>query len=975
MLPSNLRLNRKLQEVLIVAGLALLIFIPRLTDLGLFVGHDELMRNRQSRDSFVALAEGRWGDVYSSNFGATNLTWAKAAAETVRYVWLRWQGVNLTLAETIHYGPDIDPLPGAVFNGLITLAVYWFAKRLFDRRTAIVVVIILALDPYLLSESRILRTEAAFAIFNLLAVLSVALYVRYRQGSYLVWCGFWTAWAFATKFNGLILLPVIGAVLLVAMWGRRHTETWSGQFRRLLLDGLLWAGSALVVTFIIWPTLWVRPLEILVEHYNFVLNFGFTERDHIVFFFLGKTVAVLPALYYILVVLYKTTPLVWFGLAAFGWLVWHTWRRPQSDPLWAGFSFPVAGGLIIVGFSLFFIVAMAFGSFKTERYMISPVVGLNVAAGLGLVFVGQWLYQKWSRTTGASPLFWGVTLSLILIGHALFTWLSHPYYFSYYNPLLGGGTRAMTVLQLGSGEGVDLALDYLNKKPNSDDLTLVCGTNQPRCDFAAKGPAILNERALNAVHAQWVGADYVVSYIFQQQRGDYPPGVIEYLERHPGPEYTVKLQGIEYSKVYPAPAAQFVAASELTGISTLLGYSLSRQALTAGEDLTLTFYWENDGRVEQDMFVELSSPDGYVWAAEEAALYPEFEAQRETVGAILAGEAILSLPPGIPAGNYALKMGYRRPDGTLIGLFSLPAEGDTIRVDWPEKFEGVTASGPATRLNLKLGNALTVTGFEIDQTEATPGESLWLTLFWQATQDVTHDYVVNLRLLGPTGEEVTYRLGRPIQSGRPTNQWQQGQVVQDPWALDIPEDAAPGTYQLKLVVFDAKAETVAGQAALGQIVVLPREPISSPAQSAEAVARFGQKMALLDYDLYFDIATPTGITFSPAFFWQSLADFDDALDLSLTLREAGTGQVINTWQAPLAGSTEKAAWAAGETIEATYQFEVETPLQGNYHLDITVFTGTNGAQAEPLPLDNGPDQDYFRIENVQDKIIVRTLAN
>ena len=106
--------SKRNQETLTWIIGVILIFWPRTVDLGIFQAHDEKMRNRQSLDSFLAIAEGRWGDVYSSNFGATNLTWTRTVAKMIHYGWLRLQGVDVSLAEMVNYGPRFDPLPGAI---------------------------------------------------------------------------------------------------------------------------------------------------------------------------------------------------------------------------------------------------------------------------------------------------------------------------------------------------------------------------------------------------------------------------------------------------------------------------------------------------------------------------------------------------------------------------------------------------------------------------------------------------------------------------------------------------------------------------------------------------------------------------------------------------------------------------------------------------------------------------------------------
>jgi hypothetical protein len=825
---SKISSHRKFQEVLIWSVLALLIFVPRVTDLGLFLAHDEEMRNRQSLDSFLAIAEGRFGDVYSSDFGGTNLTWARTIAKVLQFFWLRLQGVTISLPDMVNYGPQLDAWPGAIFNAVIVLVFYWFARKLFDRKIAVVATVLLALDPNLLSESRILRTEAAFATFATLTMISIAVYVYTRRRRYLAWCGFWAAWTIATKISGVILAPAVGLALVGMVWAMRPTlETTRRQFERLAIDSLIWGGSTIASTFAIWPSLWGAPVQTFADLQHFVVRFGLTSPQRLVFFFMGETMSNLPPVYYVLVLLYKTTPLVWLGLGAFAWAVWQSRRekREPGEPTWVGIPFPPAGGAIVLLFGILYPIIMSFGTAKSERYMMGPICTLEVAAAVGLVWAGECIYRKWQARQAALIPFWAMVFVVIGAGHGLFTLLNHPYYFSYYNPLMGGGPSAVKTVQVGSGEVLDRAMAYLNSKPNPQKQVVVCGTNLPRCEYTSAGQTLLKRESFNALYADWVSADYVVTYIFQTQRGDYdyPPGVIAYLEKHPGPEYTATFQGIDYAKVYPAPHAQYVAASQLTGISTLLGYNIDKQSLTAGESVKMKFYWENDGRIEHDMFVQLTDTDNYIWSETTAPISPGFADLRNQPEAIIEGQAELTTPSYMPPGRYYLKMGYKSEDGKLIGRFKLPSGGDAIEVTLPEAFTSTPA--PSHNLNLNLGGELILAGYDLDPEQAAPGEQVWLALRWQALKAVERDYVVNIRLLDAQGKEAAYWLGRPVRSGYPTNMWQAGQVVEDPWRLTLPKTVAAGQYQVQVVIFDAANQQEVGRTSLqSKLTVIEHQP-------------------------------------------------------------------------------------------------------------------------------------------------------
>ena len=182
---------------------------------------------------------------------------------------------------------------------------------------------------------------------------------------------------------------------------------------------------------------------------------------------------------------------------------------------------------------------------------------------------------------------------------------------------------------------------------------------------------------------------------------------------------------------------------------------------------------------------------------------------------------MVSAPVGMPPGQYVLKMGYvDAQTGRSIGEFMLPANTDDISVELPMVFPSLEAVRAPTSLNLIIRDELNLVGYELDTNQTQAGESVWLTLYWQALVDVRHDYVVALRLLDATGAEVAYWLGRPVYSSYPTNGWKAHQVVQDPWRLVLPAQTVPGAYRLEVALFDAVTQSEVTSARLDTLTVL-----------------------------------------------------------------------------------------------------------------------------------------------------------
>jgi hypothetical protein len=123
---------------------------------------------------------------------------------------------------------------------------------------------------------------------------------------------------------------------------------------------------------------------------------------------------------------------------------------------------------------------------------------------------------------------------------------TRPYYFSYYNPLLGGAAKAPEVMMIGWGEGLDQAARYLNAKPGADQI-IAQAWYEEIFPYIFDGKTI--QKKLNDEPDDIQKADYYVLYIHQWQRQLPSQKTLQYFANLQ-PEYVVRINGIDYAKVY-----------------------------------------------------------------------------------------------------------------------------------------------------------------------------------------------------------------------------------------------------------------------------------------------------------------------------------------------------------------------------------------------------------------------------------------
>lgn len=850
----------KHRDWLLLIILACLTFPPRLIGLDQFLGPDEIAQWGRANKFMLALLNGDWSGTHlRDDTGNLTLMWLQAGATGLRYGYHWLQGSAVSVSDLIALDRPLDMLaevrfPLAVVNGLLVLLTFHWLKRLWGWQAAFIAGALLALDPFLLSESRMLRSEAIYTTLMGLSIVTLLLYLQgYRRALWL--SGIFGGLAVSSKISGLFLVG-FGPLILVGylvIYARSQTEPVSKLALRLpviLKQGAsalaIWSFGYLMTAILLWPALWVRPLAIIASIQR-TAEFAGLEGKTDERFFLGQLWENLPTYYYLLALPFRTTPLVWLGLLAVVvgggyWLIRQiagktkvgrdgfsplrpaeaetTNNNAEAEVRSDGFSRPrpaEAGTtnnrspdwqsvLILLLFALLYTLVFSLAANKTDRYILTTIWSLDILAGFGLVWLGN---QLAGRLTG-QPL--AESTGLFTLGALLvISWQAylvaqvHPYYTAYYNPLLGGQPQAAKIFQLGYGEGVQQIANYLNAQPQAEDLTLVCGTNAPRCQIFFDGET-WQSRTLNPVNGRWVLADYVLLYITQRQRDLYPPGIVPYLERQPA-SYVATINGVEYASLYPAPrAARYGEAARLTGLGTLLGYTFKPATeVRAGESFAITVYWHNEGQPAKTLSAQLVSPAGYTWVETTLTPRPGFETATQIEDSIVESTGQLTVPLGLTPGNHLVRFGFRltKEPQTFLPFKVSPPQNQILIAPAPLDPADIPVHH---QLDQSVSPNLKLVGHNLTDEARKPGQVMWLPLVWQAADTITTDYVILIRLLDAAGKEAAYWLGRPVQSSQPTNQWQAGQVVQDPWHLNLPDTMTAGDYHFEIALFDADTQ-------------------------------------------------------------------------------------------------------------------------------------------------------------------------
>ncbi len=92
------------------------------------------------------------------------------------------------------------------------------------------------------------------------------------------------------------------------------------------------------------------------------------------------------------------------------------------------------------------------------------------------------------------------------------------------------------------------------------------------------------------------------------------------------------------------------------------------------------------------------------------------------------------------------------------------------------------------------GGPILLRGAEVGMAQA--GDPLHVVLYWQAEDPVTTSYTVFTQLFDSAGQMVAQQDNLPVRGLAPTNTWQAGLVIRDPYDLQMPATVYPDGYRL-----------------------------------------------------------------------------------------------------------------------------------------------------------------------------------
>ncbi len=115
-------------------------------------------------------------------------------------------------------------------------------------------------------------------------------------------------------------------------------------------------------------------------------------------------------------------------------------------------------------------------------------------------------------------------------------------------------------------------------------------------------------------------------------------------------------------------------------------------------------------------------------------------------------------------------------------------------------------------VNAIVGENIKLLGFDLDRAQVQPGQTLELTLYWQPSALIAKPYVVFAHLIGGSNPATKSPIwaqmdNEPVGGSRATTTWKVGELIDDRYGLQVPDDAPTGEYEIEVGMYDAVTGT------------------------------------------------------------------------------------------------------------------------------------------------------------------------
>jgi hypothetical protein len=499
----------------------------------------------------------------------------------------------------------------------------------------------------------------------------------------------------------------------------------------------------------------------------------------------------------------------------------------------------------------------------------------------------------------------------------------------------------------------------------------------------------------SALVVNWT--DFVLEKAYESENSD-PKGLIDFLlTKYGGRIDTEPFQSFDLiayelpdspdffiARSYEPLAVNFADQLRLVGLAfggsslhpTSTTEEVERKVLPSGKEAWVVLQWQAINAPSANYKVAVYLLDGQgrlIGQVDKMLLSNHLRPTSDwTVGQMEIDYYNLPSMPATPPGEYTIWVTVYDPE-TMERLTVLDERTGTaasskrvgslqvIKPLTPPQVEPMERLEPSEE---QLAPDIQLLGYDLPATVVRPGQAIAAALYWQALEDIPHDYTLSLQLRDSEGQIFLEQLGRPADDTYPTTNWEEGEVLRDWHDLPLPADIPQGEYELFVSVLEG--EELVGQASLGQIKVRARaRQFTAPEIQHPMQASLGESVLFLGHDLGTD-QLRAGEPIQLILYWQALQEMQVSYTVFTHLLDADKriwGQMDSI---PQLGEAPTTGWVAKEVITDHYEIFVDTQAPaGTYAVEIGMYDGRTGHRLPVLDAQGQAIGDAILLQSIR----------
>jgi hypothetical protein len=407
----------------------------------------------------------------------------------------------------------------------------------------------------------------------------------------------------------------------------------------------------------------------------------------------------------------------------------------------------------------------------------------------------------------------------------------------------------------------------------------------------------------------------------------------------------------------------------------LHGYDIPDE-IQAGDEWWLTFYLSQPTIENEQHLISLYLVDeqGNSWGPMDQVITRGFPPASGQADSPMRYDHRVSIPPGIPAGDYQLWMRLIRTEDE----FTVPLANGQLDLHLTDvaveasRCDDDSLHLPADiQTNTRFGNDIALFSYDLPLDAYPPGHLISLNLWWCTLKAPKADYYVHLEILDAHENVVSESASPLTQINYPSSQWAPGELVMGRADIIVPGQVREESHEVRLSLRSADT----GEAlpthwplgpksiALGNFMVQtwPLDT-SLPELSSPIEAVFGKSpmIELHGYELLngqevVDQETAPGETLGLSLIWRSVSEMiNESYSVFIHVVNEDEQIIAQSDGVPASGLRPTTSWRNREVITDVHAISIpESTEPGTYQIWIGLYDPTTGIR---VPLFVNGDQ-------------------